>query len=305
VIVAGIPGIWMPPTALGVERRGATDMLVVHSELERDIVRGLLPRQRLRHVGLASLLAHDAEVGGTERPCVLFAPQALVPRTIEQRRSILKALIDTAAAHPEVDVVIKLRGTEGEAQTHKEFSSFPSLADELLPVAPPANLHFGYGPMRHYLGNCVGFVTVSSTAVIEAVQAGLPSICLDDFGVSEDQINVVFEGSGLFGSLDDLRALLFRHPEAEWLRRNYFHDSSADDWVDQVYALWLERDSGAPATIPVRDGLRDHMRGMRGRAIALGPEDVWWRRTLWYLVRGARRSYHWSRSWGRRAVRLQ
>jgi len=303
VIVAGIPGIWMPPTELGVDRRAAVDMMVVHSEHERELLRPMLPRRRLRHVALASLLAKDASVGSTERPCVLFAPQALVPRTLRERQDLLQALIDTAVAHPALDVVIKLRGTEGEAQTHQEFASFPSLAWALPAESQPPNLRFAYGPLRQYLGNCRGFVTVSSTAVIEAMQAGVPSLCLDDFGVSEDQINLVFAGSGLFGSLRGLRSLDFRHPDPVWKESNYFHDASADDWVGRAHTLWRERLAGASVTVPGRRGVRERVRGMRARAIALGPEDRMVRRVVWRATQWVRRAWRRAESWGKRAWR--
>ncbi|WP_156156214.1 DUF6716 putative glycosyltransferase [Demequina maris] len=264
VVAAGIPGIWFPPTELGLLLRAACDLIIVHSIREREAVEAQLPPGRLRHVGLASLIEEE-ELGRSERPRIVFAPQALVPAAPEDRRRLLDSLVATAAAHPELDVVIKLRGLAGEAQTHKEAVSYEELAEgrEL-----PDNLVFAQGPLREYLGDCAGFVTVSSTAALEAIAADVPTLVLDEFGVSADVINAVFEGSDLFGGLDDLEALRFRTPDAGWLAANYFHGQ--DDWVDVALAAG----PGDPARMPDRlASPRQLRRRVFRRAVALGDED--------------------------------
>jgi len=270
VVAAGIPGIWFPPTALGLELRAACDLIVVHSARERAAVEDVLPQGRLAHTGLASLMGAQ-EVGGAERRRVVFAPQALVPARVEDRERLLDTLALTAEGHPDLDVVIKVRGGEGEAQTHAESASYESLARGR---SLPPNLVFERGPLREYLGDCAGFVTVSSTAALEAVAAGVPSLVLEDFGVSAATINVVFEGSGLLGTLDDLVALRFRDPDAAWMADNYFQ--AEDDWVDVAERLA----SRAPDITPMRDPLAGLARTpwrVRRRAIALGAADDSWR----------------------------
>ncbi|WP_062382995.1 DUF6716 putative glycosyltransferase [Demequina iriomotensis] len=270
VVATGIPGIWYPPTALGVSLRAGCDLLVVHSERERDAVAAMLPSGRLTDVGLASLLT-PAEVGGAARPRVVFAPQALVPATVAQRRELLDGLVETARRHPELDVVVKLRGEAGEAQTHAEHAPFDALASD---VDVPGNLVFARGPLREYLGECVGFVTVSSTAALEALDADVPVLILADFGVSADVINAVFEGSGLFGDLADLADLRFRRPDPAWLARNYFH--AHDDWTEQV-GRRLDRGAEAAGRVPdPLAGARSFPRRVRRRLVALGAEDRTW-----------------------------
>jgi hypothetical protein len=81
--------------------------------------------------------------------------------------------------------------------------------------------------------------TVSSTAALEAIDAGLPVLVLSDFGVSDGMLNKVFEGSGLFGTLKDLTAGRFFHPEPGWLRENYFHRQDAQ--LADLLALYAAR----------------------------------------------------------------
>jgi hypothetical protein len=97
------------------------------------------------------------------------------------------------------------QGVAGEEQTHTE--SYP-LPDLLAPDAPP-NLVVESGPMSEHLRRARGFVTISSTAVLEARALGIPSILLDDFGVDASLINEVFADSGLLALSSDLIALLF------------------------------------------------------------------------------------------------
>ncbi|SEJ59299.1 DUF6716 putative glycosyltransferase [Demequina mangrovi] len=292
VVIAGIPGIWMPPTELGVRLRRSVDMLVVHSEREREAVEAMLPKGRLRAVGLASLVRAEQTLGNAERPRIVFAPQALVPTTLEEREQLFAGLVDLAAGRPDVDVVIKLRGTRDEAQTHKEFASFPEIAERWRGGDLPANLVFAYGPLQDFLGDCEGFVTVSSTAVLEAVRAGVPSLCLDDFGVSTEEINVVFEGSRLFGSLDDLRAGRFATPDHKWRERNYFHPPESDDWIAQVDALWAEAQVHGVVPFAREEGWRTWTGQMTRRAQALGAEDTLHRRTVAGVIRAARAAYY-------------
>jgi len=279
-IAAGIPGIWNPPTSLGLRLRRGVDLLVVHSHAERAAVTDAVPGA----VGLASLVrsAPDSSQGDTPapaasdaapRPRIVFAPQALVPSSRDDRLRILRALVQVARSHPELDVVIKVRGRTGEAQTHDEDLPYPELLGDIGGDSP-SNLIIGHGPLRESLVGAIGFATVSSTAVLEAIEAGVPSLCLDDFGVSAGQINLVFEGSGLLGSLEALARLDFRSPSAAWLRDNYFHEPAEDDWLSRLEVSVADARAGArPRVAPAGRGPRSWLERQRNRRIALGAED--------------------------------
>ncbi|MFI6318454.1 DUF6716 putative glycosyltransferase [Nonomuraea sp. NPDC050556] len=189
---------------------------------------------------------------------VVFATQAKVPRGREERERILLALAKLADERPELDVVVKLRAREDERQTHNERHHYERLWREM---GAPGRLLFEAGPMQEQLADAAGFVTVSSTAALEAIAAGVPSLVLADFGVSAEMINLVFEGSGLLGTLDELSAGEFRTPDAAWCAENYFHDSSASDWVSLLTALVIGPHSRARSLL---DG-QEHA-GARRRA---------------------------------------
>jgi len=139
--------------------------------------------------------------------------------------------------------------------------------------------------MAWHLGRAVGLATISSTALLEAVAAGVPCLALNDFGVGARQINLVLVGSGLLAPADQLVAGAFRTPAPEWLDDNYLHDPAENTWIPAVEELLRRRAaSGLP---PLRIGPRGPAQRVReavfGRLAfvpARGRFDLWHRTFL-------------------------
>jgi hypothetical protein len=245
VLISGIPGIGLPARRRAWRYRGAIDLFVVHSHRE------VLEYERMRmlsgksgRVGLATVpfLASAATVGGPRKSAhrVLFATQATVPAAREDRIAILLALDDLAANRPDLEVVVKTRGISGEFHTHHEAHHYADLWHDLVAsgrVRNPASLKFAAGSMAEQLTTAVALVTVSSTAVLEAMALELPVLLIDEFGVTAEMINQVFVGSGGLGGLDALRAADFRRPQEWWRAENYFHPEADNTWVNQLDEL--------------------------------------------------------------------
>ncbi|WP_062210083.1 DUF6716 putative glycosyltransferase [Demequina oxidasica] len=294
VIVVGIPGIWYPPTQLGVQWRAHADVYVVHSKRERAALKDLVGPGAGIDVGLASL-DRPLEVHGADpEGSVIFAPQALVPRTKVERVELLRGIALAARSHPSVSFVIKLRGNLGEAQTHAEVNAFQDLA-QTTPVELPPNVSFERGSLATHLSSCRGFLTVSSTGAIEAVAVGVPALMLTDFGVDAANINEVFADSGMTGTLDNLARLEFRLPHPEWSADNYFHPEVDNDWFDVV----RERAASSRRTILEGASIPSYTRTarLRQRAVALGSADSKPVRLSMAFAAAALK-------WRRRAVRL-
>jgi hypothetical protein len=246
VLVTGLPGISLPASRHAVELRRGCDLLVVHSRRERRAYAELVDQLDADlAVGLARLpflpqLSADPPPRRDDGD-VVFAAQSRVPPTRDQRRAVLEAL---ARVEPAGTAVVKLRATLGEEQTHREAFPLELLWEELVAegrVEPDA-VRFVTGSMTDALASARACVTVSSTAVLEAMAAGSSVLVLDDFGVSPEMINVAFEHSDCQGSLDDLVAGRFRRPASAWLTDNYFHAESDSDWLDQIVRLLRARD---------------------------------------------------------------
>ncbi|MEV4458527.1 DUF6716 putative glycosyltransferase [Microbispora sp. NPDC049633] len=247
VLVSGLPGISVPATEKAWLFRSGCDLFVVHSGREVAEFSGIGTRLggggevALARLPYLDLLSREPGAGGTGgvRDRVVFATQAKVPRRREERERILLALAELGRARPDLDVVVKLRARDDERQTHNERHHYERLwtALEAEGRVPAGAVRFAAGPMHEHLSHAAGFVTVSSTAALEAIAANVPLLVLSDFGVSAEMINLVFEGSGCLGTLDDLAKADFRVPAEEWCRANYFHDPSAGDWTGRVAAL--------------------------------------------------------------------
>ncbi|WP_344859799.1 DUF6716 putative glycosyltransferase [Planomonospora alba] len=247
VFVSGLPGISVPATEKAWLFRSGCDLFVLHSG--REVEEFSEVGRRLGgggQVGLARLPflrpGADAAAAPGPRDRVVFATQAKVPRRRGDRERILLALADLAGRRPDLDVVVKLRALADERQTHNERHHYQRLWQDL--GGSPGALRFEGGPMHEHLARAAGFVTVSSTAALEAIALGVPLLVLSDFGVSAEMINLVFEGSGVLGTLDDLAEGRFRTPDEAWCEANYFHGGGEDDWTSRLVSLVGQARSG-------------------------------------------------------------
>jgi hypothetical protein len=272
VIVSGFPGLTIPAEEKAVIYREQADLVVLHSRREvrefraiaerldvgtvefglatlpflRTAARQTVGAAAVGGVSDASVTDRAASVDGDDRTDLVFAAQAKVPIEREDRVRMLRWLSDAARRRPNRRVVVKVRARAGEAQTHREEYDYGALLADAdvraeLGVTLPPNLVVEDGPMSDHLARASALVTVSSTAVLEAIADGVPALLIDDFGVTPKLINTVFEGSGLFAGADALVAGEVRHPDPEWLDDNYFHGSEADDWLARVDALVARR----------------------------------------------------------------
>lgn len=242
-LVSGLPGIGLPAHIKGVWYRRDCDLLITHSRHERDAYRDTATQIRVPieiEVARLPLLRNpnlppptfertaDGSLPVPER--IVFAPQAKVPARREERIEILLALADFARQHPDAEAIVKVRSLPGEQETHHEEHSYVSLIRELTADGrlKPGDLSLAVGPMDEFLIPGSALVTVSSTAALESIDRGLQTLVISDFGVSDELLNKVFDGSGILGTLDNLTAGRIGFPNAAWLQENYFHPPSAD-----------------------------------------------------------------------------
>ncbi|WP_425308829.1 DUF6716 putative glycosyltransferase [Ammonicoccus fulvus] len=239
VLVTGLPGISFPANELAVRHRQGFDLMVLHSHRERSAYAEVSLRMAGPEIALAHLpflrMVPPTPAGGNE---VVFAAQSLVPAEPERRRALLGALAELPST---LRPVVKVRALAGERQAHNERYPYAEL---WRGMEQKREIEFRAGSMAVALRRAAGFVTVSSTAVLEAIAAGVPSLVLDEWGVSGELINAVFADSGLLGGLDDLAAGRFATPHPDWLRDNYFHPGTDNDWVERIRDLVESRAEG-------------------------------------------------------------
>lgn len=283
VIVSGLPGISIPATKRAVANRAQVDYFVLHSRREIREFEELASGMDVEMLfGLATLpflppkpLPQKTQ-GRNQNGEVIFAAQAKVPAQKVDRLALLSWLAESARRHPYLRVIVKVRASRGELQTHAERFDYADLIGQLDPPAP-RNLVVAGGAMSDHLAGAVGLVTVSSTAAIEAIALSVPVIIVTDFGVSRELINTVFDGSGLFGNSGDLVEGRFRHPNPAWLDDNYFHAADQNDWIEGVNRLLITRAAGDFPLKPMRVGaFGGVLRRAWDRKRALGRFDRSW-----------------------------
>lgn len=242
-LATGLPGIGLPARAKGVRYRRDCDLFLAHSHYERESYRAAATRVEVPlEIAVARLPlltssdvpepAFDSEADGTAPvpSRIIFAPQAKVPAERHERIAILQALAAFARRHQESEAIVKVRSLPGEQETHHEEHSYLSLIQELTASGELASgdLSIAVGPMNEFLTAGSALVTVSSTAALESIDRGLQTLIIADFGVSEDLLNAVFNGSGILGSLEDLPAGHIGFPNKTWLQENYFHPPTTE-----------------------------------------------------------------------------
>jgi hypothetical protein len=247
LVVSGLPGVGLPVHPRAIRARRDTDVFVAHSRRERDEYRRAFAAEDLPvQVALTTLpfLAAVRDARSTEVGPVVFAAQPSVPPRRDERIDLLRRLAALAPPAP----VVKLRTEDTEAATHDEPWPYPDLWRELVAAGTVAadEVQFLTGPLEPLLARARCLVTVSSTAALEAIAAGVPVLLVDHFGVDDRLLNGMFAGSGLFGPLDDKGVDTAGAPDPAWREDNYFHPPGEDDLAAHLTARPPGRSSVGP-----------------------------------------------------------
>ncbi|CAM3668260.1 DUF6716 putative glycosyltransferase [Isoptericola cucumis] len=236
-LVTGLPGMALPATPQGTGWRRWCDAFVVHAHAEAAPYaeefarRGARPDLVLTRLPFLDTL----EAGAANRASapvrrVVLAAQAKVPATRPERVALLDGLARLAGEGYEV--VVKLRARAGEPQTHHEEHPLDALwaAEHATLGHAPGAVGFATGPMSDQLTPDAALLTVSSTAGLEALARGLPTVFVADFGVSPELLNEPFAASGCLRRLDDVASTLRAGgpvPAPAWRADHYLHPQAS------------------------------------------------------------------------------
>ncbi|MFF4601929.1 DUF6716 putative glycosyltransferase [Streptomyces sp. NPDC001339] len=225
VVVTGYVGVVYEKLADGLLLRHGADVVLANSRHDADRFRavyrgvgaddGSVVECALPFLGGESYPGH----ADRRRPyTVVFAAQPSVPDNRTDRTYLLRRAVEHARAHPDRQVLIKLRSKPGEHTTHIEELPYQKLAAK-APGGLPANCRLVYGNMGEVLDGTDLLVTVSSTAALESLHRGIPTAVLTDLGIREVLGNHHFLGSGCLASWDELDAGHRPEPDRDWLAR--------------------------------------------------------------------------------------
>ncbi|KUL80693.1 MULTISPECIES: DUF6716 putative glycosyltransferase [unclassified Streptomyces] len=255
VVVTGYVGVVYEKLADGLLLRHGADLVLANSRQDAERFRAVYEgvgadASAVTEVALP-FLGGEPHTGGREPRTVVFAAQPSVPDNRRDRAYLLNRLIGHARAHPEREVLLKLRSRPGEQTTHIEELPYQKLArgQDL-----PPNLRLVYGHMGEVLDRTDLLVTVSSTAALEALHRRVPTAVLTDLGVREALGNHHFVGSGCLASWDQLDAGYRPEPDEEWVARQGVAAggtyATAFDPARARVARLLDRPGGLPPLAP-------------------------------------------------------
>ncbi|MFF3490942.1 DUF6716 putative glycosyltransferase [Streptomyces sp. NPDC002795] len=220
VVVTGYVGVVYEKLADGLLLRHGADVVLANSAYDADRFRAVYEGVGADAAAVTEcalpFLGGEPYTGEREPYTVTFAAQPSVPDTAADRAYLLDRLVRHAEAHPDREVLLKLRSKPGEHTTHIEEIPYQKLAQRR---GTPANFRLVYGNMGEVLDVTDLLVTVSSTAALESLHRRIPTALLTDLGVREALGNHHFTGSGCLASWDQLDAGLRPEPDPGWLAR--------------------------------------------------------------------------------------
>lgn len=252
VTISGWVGVIIENITAGYLARYTTDVVAVNSRSDlatfQSVARSLgLPTENLLLCGLP-LLSGGQRAAPVDTPIktVMFADQPTVPQTREDRLYVYQRLMAYAHAHPDRQVVLKPRHRIGEDTFHR-MKFHPEVL--LAGLQQPPNFFIDYTPVSERLSNLDLMLTVSSTAAIEAVGAGVRTAFIADLDVREQLGNHIFLGSGLLRTFDQLEQDEIGVPHKAWIE-DYFFDTRgltpAQQIADRAAELAAQPDRDRP-----------------------------------------------------------
>lgn len=253
VTISGWVGVIIEKITAGYLERYATDIVAVNSRSDLRTFQAVasslaLPTENLLLSGLPLLTGgyHVAPVTTPIRS-VMFADQPTVPSSQADRQYLYERLIDYARAHPDRRVVLKPRHRIGEDTFHKMKFHPETL---LKGVDHPPNFSIDYTPISQRLADLDLMLTVSSTAALEAVGAGVRTAFIADLDIREQLGNHIFLDSGLLRTFDQVQRDEIGTPAAGWIDDYFFATdgrSPAEQLARRAVELVEDPHRSAPA----------------------------------------------------------
>jgi hypothetical protein len=243
VVVTGWVGVVLREITSGYLDRCIADVLAVNSRSDLDTFRSIaaslrIPTDNLVLSGLP-LLTGGLAAPRPDRPIstVMYAEQPTMPTGRKDRLYIYDRLIEYARTHPGRRVILKPRHRPDEGTIHR-MKYHPELL--LSDMEVPPNLQVDYTPISERLPELDLMLTISSTAALEAVGAGVRTAFISDLGVREALGNHIFLGSRLLRTFDEIQKDDIGTPDPAWIDDYFFpvkHGSPAVELATRVVDL--------------------------------------------------------------------
>jgi len=240
LLVTGYVGVVYEKLVEGLLARAGTDVVLANCADDAERFRAVYAGMGLDPAAIVEsslpFLREPAPRQPPGRFTVTFAGQPGVPSSHADRAYLVRRLIGHAVRRPDRLVNFKLRSVPGEQVTHAEPHPYHALLRR-VPGGLPPNLQLTVGDMGEALAATDLLVTVSSTAALEAMSLGVPTVLLTDFGVREGLGNAYFTGSGCLASFDEVDAGATPVVDPAWAGRHGVGGRGPEDFVARIGAL--------------------------------------------------------------------
>ena len=221
------PGILFRHHYDGFSARMPADLIILNSIKDRRLYDSLRlayggPRDNSFALGPVTVIGSEAFEFSKQRAKVIFFDQPSVPPTREEKFHIFEELSRLSQIHPHLEFCVKLRVGPKDATLHKgghgTLSYLNDFNRQLAPGLKPLRLIDG--SPRALIAESKLVLSVSSTALVEALACGCPTLAISDFGIDEDYGVSYFVGSGISGLLENLNLEEPPIVSAEWMLEN-------------------------------------------------------------------------------------
>ncbi len=213
VIISGMNGLTDCEDMHALLCRIGADIICINSKRNFDVFRERLQyfgiaNENLLMFGYARIYKNDTKMVSNiqDGQVMLFIGQANMPSQKKQYKYLMNKIREYASKHPKNTIIIKNRDI-----THKDHMNAYFKREEIFQLwrwkyrfqKKPNNLIVSNESIEDLLDRadvCLGFY---STALLEAINLGIPTLIINDFGIGRNIGNHDFIESGLLASLDD------------------------------------------------------------------------------------------------------
>lgn len=164
---------------------------------------------------------------------ILFIEQSIIPFKFKERLYLCQELIELAKAMPDYDVLVSLRCKKDERTLFKCRYHFEDLFGDLN-AKDISNLKITYEDVHSLIDQSEIVITVSSTAILQAVFQNKKTYILSDFGCQDRYGTPFFLGSGLIASFEEIKKGCIKKANSIWLSENI---TSPKENFSQAYKL--------------------------------------------------------------------
>ena len=224
LVISVYPGLLLRHRFDGLSMRSASDLLWLNCQSDITAYQEMseafgMDGNNARLFGVAPLLRRvDRKTEADDGPVVFFE-QAAIPRYPAERHFLAEQLVRLALHFPDWQFLVKPRTADKGAALHRTSSPIGPLLEKASKQCGgwPANLSVTSENASGLLSRASHCLTVCSTVAAEAIQAGIPTAIIGDFGANDEYGLHYFFGSGLIRTFADLDFPFTAHPNQDWL----------------------------------------------------------------------------------------